>query len=154
MATATILQLPQAVSLTGGEQIESIQNGASTRLTVAQILAILPYIITPIGPTAVITGVPNAGANNNYTVNGQMGPAVGFVDLTPTAVCNITGLEAGFDGQMVTITNLSTYAMTLNALNSGSLAANQFRMAADFILTQNNSKSFKYSATLAIWVGL
>ena len=40
MATATILQLPQAVSLTGGEQIESIQNGASVRLTVAQILAI------------------------------------------------------------------------------------------------------------------
>jgi hypothetical protein len=83
-----------------------------------------------------------------------MGPAVGFVELTPTAICNITGLQAGFDGQIIVITNLSAFAMTLNALNVGSIAANQFRLPGDLILTQNDSKSFKYSATIGKWVAL
>jgi hypothetical protein len=154
MATTTILQLVQALGLTGGEQLEAVQNGVSVRISIQQILAILPYIITPIGPTAVLVGAPNPGENDNYNVNGQMGPTVGFVDLTPTAACNITGLQAGFDGQMVTITNRTTFQVTLNALNVGSLAVNQFRMVGDFILPQYNGKSFKYSATLGLWVAL
>jgi Collagen triple helix repeat (20 copies) len=109
----------------------------------------------PTGPpgdlTAVIDAVPASGANNNYAPAGFVA-TTGFLDLTPTAVCNITGLTAGADGQIVTITNLSTFNMTLNARNSGSTGANQFRMAADQILTQYNSRTFKYSVTIGQWV--
>ena len=162
MATTTILQLPQAISLTGAEQLEAaepvtlpggVQGWASIRVTAGQISA-LASKVAPTGPTAVIAAAPAPGANNDYTAHGQMGPAVGFMDLTPTAICNITGLQAGTDGQLVVITNLSAFAMTLNAFNSGSMAPNQFRMASDFILTQNNSKSFKYSVPIGNWVGI
>jgi hypothetical protein len=160
MATATILQLPQAVGgLLGTEQCEAAQpttlpNGqpgfVSIRLTTAQIAALAAASKTPSG---LITGIPS-GTQNDYTVGGQMGPAVGFIDLSPTAPCNITGLAAGIDGQLVVITCLTAFATTLNALNAGSLAANRFRMASDAILTQNNGRSFKYSATIGLWVAL
>jgi hypothetical protein len=162
MATTTILQLPQAISLTGAEQLEAaepvtlpggVQGWASIRVTASQIAAIASLIVPP-GPTTVIHAAPALGENDNYTAGAQMSATVGFVDLTPTAVCNITGLQAGSDGQLVIITNLSSFAMTLNALNAGSAAANQFRMAADFILTQNNSKTFKYSVAIGKWVAL
>jgi hypothetical protein len=162
MATATILQLVQAIGgLTGLEQLEgaqptTLQNGqpgwVSVRLSSAQIAALASQI-SATGPLAVATDTPS-GAQNNYTVNGQMGPTIGFVDLTPGAACNITGVAAGFNGQIIIVTNLSAFNLTLNALNSGSLAANQFRMAADFILTQNNGKAFKYSTTIGKWVAM
>jgi hypothetical protein len=86
-------------------------------------------------------------------VAGGMGATIAFIDLTPSATCNITGLEAGFDGQSVIITNLSaTYTLTLNALNSGSTTTNQFRMVEDLVLAQNNGQAFKYSATIGKWV--
>lgn len=159
MATATILQLTQAVSVLGTEQVEAAQpttlsNGqpgfASVRLSLAQIAALAGSSKTPAG---VITGIPS-GTVNDYTVGGQMGPAVGFIDLSPTAPCNITGIEAGIDGQLIVITCLTAFQTTLNALNAGSLAANRFRMASDAILTQNNGRSFKYSATIGLWVAL
>ena len=162
MSTSTILQLTQAVcGLTGAEQIELAQptllpNGqpgyASIRATVAQIV-VLAGLAVPTGPVGVATAVPASGANNNYNPVGY-GIATGFLELTPGAICNITGLLAGFNGQIVTITNLSAFAMTLNALNAGSLAANQFRLPADMILTQNNSQSFKYSTTIGKWIAL
>jgi hypothetical protein len=153
MSTTTILQLTQAVGgLTGGEQLEAVQAGSSVRVSAGMIAALAAQIAST-GPTTVIYGVP-AAANNDYNVNGQMGAAVGFIDLTPTTICNISGLAAGFDGQIIVITNLSAFQMTLNSLSSNSQPQNRFRMAADFILTQNNGKSFKYSASIGLWVAL
>lgn len=153
MSTATILQLPQAIALTGTEPVESVQGTTSVRLTAAQIAALAPSI-NPTGPVGVAAAVPAPGANNNYTASGLMGAVVGFLDLTPTANCNITGLLAGFDGQLVIITNLSAFVITLNTLNAGSIAANQFRMVSDWVLPQNAGKAFKYSVTLGKWVAL
>lgn len=152
MATATILQLPQAQSLTGAEAVEMVQNGASVRGTSAQV-ASLGSSISPTGPTGVVEAVPVTGANNNYAPSG-FGATTGFLELTPAGIANISGLLAGYDGQIVTITNLSAYLLTLNALNGGSLVANQFRMAADADLTQYNGRTFKYSATIGLWVAL
>lgn len=154
MSTATILQLTQAVGgLTGGEQLEGVQAGGSVRLSAGQIAALAPQV-TPTGPITAIVATPNAGANNNFNAGGEFGFAVGFLDLTPAAPCNITGLLAGTDGQIVIITNRTSQQVTLNALNAGSLAANQFRMAQDAILTQYNGRSFKYSASLGLWVAI
>jgi len=162
MSTTTIVQLPQAIALTGNELLEvavpiklagNVNGWASERVTSAQIAALAGNVAS-VGPTAVITDVPVPGSNNDYTVSGQMGATVGFIDLTPTAICNITGLQGGFDGQVVIITNLSAFAMTLNTLNVGSQATNQFRLPSDLILIQNDSKAFKYSATISRWVSL
>jgi hypothetical protein len=164
MATTTILQLPQIVGgATGLEQLEVAQpttlpNGqpgwVSIRLSSAQIAALASQIAAT-GPTGVIYDSPAAGAHNDYTVNNQMGPTVGFIELTPTANCNITGLKAGLDGQLVVITNLAAgFSATLNALNAGSQAANQLRMVQDFALIQNDSKSFKYSITIGKWIAI
>ena len=152
MATATILQLPQATSLTGSESVEMVQNGRSVRSTSAQV-ATLISTVSPTGPTGVVAAVPVTGENNDYAPAG-FGAPTGFLDLTPAGVANITGLTAGYDGQLIVITNLSANALTLNALNGGSQMANQFRMVADIILGQNNGQTFKYSATIAKWVAL
>jgi hypothetical protein len=152
MATATILQLPQAQSLTGAEAVEMVQNGQSVRGTSAQV-ASLGASVSPTGPTGVVEALPNVGANNDYAPPG-FGATTGFLEVTPVGVTNLTGLLAGYDGQLVTITNLSAYQLTLNALNSGSQTANQFRMVADAVLDQYNGKSFKYSATIGCWVAI
>ena len=152
MATATILQLPQAQSLTGAEAVEIVQNGASARATSAQV-ASLGASVSPTGPTGVVEALPNVGSNNDYAPL-DFGATTGFLEVMPVGVTNITGLIAGYDGQIVVITNVSAYALTLNELNGASQAGNQFRMAADAILTQNNSRTFKYSATIGKWVAI
>ena len=163
MSTTTIPQLPQAVGgLTGLELVELAQptvlaNGqpgyTSIASNTAQI-ALLAASVIPLGPVGVVAGAPTAGANNNYSAGALFGATTGFLDLTLSAPSNLTGLIAGSNGQMVTITNLSAFNLTLNALNAGSLAANQFRLPADLILTQNNAQSFRYSTTIGKWVAL
>lgn len=162
MSTAAIPQLTVAISLTGAEWLEVAQlrgvgpaaGYGSFRVTSAQI-ALLAAQISPTGPTGVATDTPS-GTVNNYTVNGEFGPTIGFVDLTPTANVLVTGMEAGFDGQIATYTNLAGggFTVTLGALNGGSLLMNQFRLPANRILNQYNSQSFKYSATIGLWVAL
>lgn len=161
MSTRTILQLPVAIALLGTEYVEGAQpatlaNGQkgydSVRFTTAQIAALASALVVA-GNNGVITDAPS-GTINNYTVGGHMGAGVGFIDITPTGAWNITGLQAGFDGQIVVITNLSAITGQLNARNIGSLAANQFRMAQDADLTQYNGRSFKYSASIGMWVAL
>lgn len=148
MANATIPMLPQAISLTGAEQMEAVQAGQSVRVTAAQVSAVANAI------NGIAAAVPANGANHNYTVSGLMGPTIGFLELTPAGNCNITGIIAGFDGQLIIITNLSANTLTLNALNAGSVAANQFRMNADITAAQNTGYPFKYSVQIGKWVSL
>jgi len=81
-----------------------------------------------------------------------MGNSVRFIDLSPTGTCVITGLQAGYDGQDVTITNLTTNQLTLNTLSGSSSGANQFRLVGNYLLNQYDSLTFKYSASLSVWV--
>ena len=151
MATSTIPMLTQAQSLLGSEQMEAVQAGTSVRVTTAQIAA-LGQDLVPVGPTGVASDTPS-GTQNDYTVAGQMGSSIGFVELTPTTNVILTGLQAGFDGQVVTITNLTgTYTVTLNTLNNGSQAANQFRLPSNLVLAQYVGQTFQYSANIGLWV--
>jgi hypothetical protein len=63
MANATIPSLPQAIALTGAEQMEAVQAGTSVRVTIAQLAALAnggtPAALTPI-PTA---SLPAASAS-------------------------------------------------------------------------------------------
>lgn len=161
MSAASILNLPVVVGgLTGAEWLEVAQRQGvgpaagyvSKRCTAAQI-ALLAANIVPIGPTGVATDSPS-GVVNNYTVNGQFGPLTGLIALTPSSACICTGLEAGFDGQLVIFLNLSGNMFTLEPLNADSLPANQFMLASNLELPQNNSQAFKYFATIGKWVKL
>jgi hypothetical protein len=99
-------------------------------------------------PTGQVVDVPAAGANNNFA---NPGATIGFLDLNPTAACNITGIVAGFDGQELTLTNVSAFNVTINAMNVGSAAANQIRLPVDMILSQNSSISIRYVGALSLW---
>ncbi len=90
---------------------------------------------------ALIVAAPAGGANNNFNPGGS--PAwpgtllapYGRLDLNPPADCSLTGLLAGLDGQLVYIRNISAFNITLDNLNAGSTAANQFSSPGDMMLT-------------------
>lgn len=105
---------------------------------------------TPQGAGDVVA-VPANGANNNFAPSGY-DATTAFLDLNPSGVCNITGLAAGYDGQIVTLTNVSANNVTINALNAGSVAANRFRLPFDTVLSQNSSITVRYSTALSLWV--
>lgn len=109
------------------------------------------WISFPPTPVGLVATAITGGAHNDYNPAG-FGPTTGFLDLSPAADANITGILAGGDGQALIITNLSAHNLTLDSLNGGSAAGNQLRMAFDLTLTLNNSARFVYSAALSLWV--
>lgn len=109
------------------------------------------WISFPPIPTGLVANAVTGGAHNDYNPAG-FGPTTGFLDLSPTADANITGIMAGGDGQQLIVTNLSAHNLTLNALNAGSNITNRLRIVGDLTLGLNNSARFVYSVALALWV--
>ena len=92
-----------------------------------------------------------SGAQNDVAPPGFVASAgasgTGRLLVTLTAAANWTGLEAGSDGQLLQIFNYAGgFPLTLNALNGGSGAANQFNLPADLILVPNNGLLLVYTA--------
>src|ERR1700744_1957389 len=81
---------------------------------------------------AYTTAIVAAGANNNVLPAGAGWPGstaspYGRVDFVGAAGdFNVTGGVGGLDGQIVIFRNATAFNCTLNTLNVGSLAANQF----------------------------
>ncbi len=94
-----------------------------------------------------------AGASNNVNPAG-FGNTVGIIDVTLAAGnANWTGLTAGADKQMLIIANAdATNTLTLNGLNAGSLAANQFRAGGDPALPPLSAILLCYFTTPAQWI--
>lgn len=106
-------------------------------------------------PTKALQLAQAGGTFNNYLPAG-FGASTGFLDLTPSGsnviITGIDSTTAG-DGQQLIVTNLgSSLTVTLNALDTGSLAQNRLRMPANFTLGLNNSIRFVYSKDLSLWV--
>ena len=97
-----------------------------------------------------------AGANNNLTPPGAWPTNFGRLVLTAAGVANVTGLKAGVDNQALLIVNNDPVSdITLNNLNAGSAAANQFLISSlgDLVLVHGgNSAIALYDATLQKWV--
>lgn len=118
--------------------------------------------VTPTGWVAITEGGGGAGATGLQsssiaagTVNNLACPnTVGFLDVLPNAGNSLlTGVAAGANGQFLTITNMhASNLLTIASLNAGSTAANRFRLATDLTLLQFGSLSFRYSASLTVWV--
>lgn len=114
----------------------------------------LPYVAGGGGFGTYLSATVGAGATNNFSPAGWP-TGVGRLDINPSSGnANITGLVAGSDAQSVLITNVNaTNTLTLNALNAGSLAANQFRYAGDLILPTNATVlAVYYAGTVNNWV--
>lgn len=73
MADVSIPQLVQATSLTGDEQIEIVQGGASARTTVSQVAA-LGGPTGPLGPTGPAGGPTGASGPTGPSGTGPTGP--------------------------------------------------------------------------------
>lgn len=107
----------------------------------------------PVG-TARATSALSAGANNNLNPGGAWPAGFGRLILTsPGGASNVTGLRAGSDGQWMLIFNADpTNMITLNSLNAGSAAANQFQYFTDLVLSAGVGVVAVYDATLAKWL--
>lgn len=106
-----------------------------------------------ITPSGSVSDAPTAGAHNDYAPTGY-GPTTGFLELTAGGAANITGLAAGYNGQTVIISCLGSNAITLNALNTGSAAANRFRLPGDLVMLPNQAQAFRYETAVALWIGI
>jgi hypothetical protein len=83
---------------------------------------------------ALLSYTSPTGGRNDVNPAG-FGSTVARLEVTLTANTNWTGLLAGVDGQQLVITQVAgAFTFTLNALNGGSQAANQFRAVGDLAL--------------------
>lgn len=107
----------------------------------------------PIGPLRA-TAALAAGANNNLNPGGGWPVNYGRLFLTAGAgAANVTGLVAGLDNQWVLIVNDDpSNNITLNSMNGGSAAANQFDYATDLVLPPFATTIVVYDATEAKWI--
>jgi hypothetical protein len=91
MSNVQIPNLPAAVALSGGEQLEVVQAGASRRVTAAQIAGLAPG---PTGPTGTMgpTGAGGpTGASGPQGQQGQSGPTGAQGDTGATGAAGPTG---------------------------------------------------------------
>lgn len=95
-----------------------------------------------------------AGANNNVTpdsaVNIQSINRL-FVDTTAGAA-NITGISAGYNGQMLWVNVSGGNALTLNSENAGSTAANRLSGSADLVFASGDNTLLVYDDTIDRWM--
>lgn len=90
-----------------------------------------------------------AGTNDNVNPGGAWPTGYGRLDLDTTAgAATVTGLVAGSDGQAVIVRCAGANQLTLNSLDAGSSAANQFLYVADLALDENGSVMIVYYSNL------
>jgi hypothetical protein len=93
----------------------------------------------------------SSGTTHNFAPAG-LTPAVSYLDLDTTAGnATITGIDGGFNGRKLVITNVGVNLLTLAAL-TGSSAANQFRLPSDFFVVQNQSVALEYVDGVLKWI--
>lgn len=87
---------------------------------------------------------------NDWAPTGFAGasPKIGRLDVIGTDVATaLNGLAGGSDGQQLVIFNgLATQTLTINSLNVGSAAANQFQGSGNAVLAAGQSKLVMYYA--------
>lgn len=131
----------------GDFRVENSGSGSSGTITGALSLT---GIITP----TTLSTTPN----NNYNPTGLSTASV--IRLTSSANVEITGLQGGTEGRIITLFNANTnsFYMDLRGENGLSTAANRFKFidgyasTADCYLNPNQSVTLQYSGTLSRWV--
>lgn len=99
-----------------------------------------------LGPGGTFTAA--AGANNNATPDGGVNiQTLNRLKIdTSAGACNLTGLAAGLDGQLLWLYDSGANEFTLNSENAGSTITNRFNGAADFTQVTKGSFLIYYDA--------
>jgi hypothetical protein len=101
------------------------------------------YLSGDISPTQI------AANQNDYNPTGLSTASV--LRLNSDASRNITGIQGGADGRLITIFNVGSNNIVLQDANASSSAANRFAFGMDVTLGANQSISLIYDATSARW---
>ena len=97
-----------------------------------------------ISPTAIATSQNDYNPTNLSTAS--------CLRLTASAAVNITGLQGGADGRLLTLYNIgATYAITLVSESASSTAANRFAIPASAVLSPGGCIVLQYDATSTRW---
>jgi len=92
-----------------------------------------------------------AGTTHNFMPAGFT-PAVSYLDLdTAAGNATITGIDGGFNGRKVIITNTGANLLTLSITGSSD-PENQFRLPSDFAIVQNQSVALEYVEGVLKWI--
>ncbi len=86
---------------------------------------------------------------NDYNPSGLSGAVI--LRLNTDASRDITGLQGGADGRVITIVNVGTNPMVLKAESTSSSAANRFGFEADLTLASKASCLLAYDNTASRW---
>lgn len=86
---------------------------------------------------------------NDYNPTGLSGAVV--LRLNTDASRDITGLQGGSDGRVITIVNVGSNAIVLKAESTSSSAANRFGFEADLTLASKASCLLTYDNTASRW---
>lgn len=93
----------------------------------------------------------SAGTTHDFNPAG-LTPAVSYLDLDTTAGdATITGIDGGFNGRKIIITNVGANLLTLGVAGS-SAPENQFRLPSDFFIVQNQSVALEYVGAIEKWI--
>lgn len=93
----------------------------------------------------------SAGSTHNFNPPGFT-PAVSYIDIdTAAGDATITGIDGGFNGRKLIITNTGANLLTLSTTGSSD-PENQFRLPSDFFVVQNQSVSLEYVGAIAKWI--
>ena len=99
--------------------------------------------------TGIISPTQIATNRNNYNPTGHATAATFRLDSA--AAYNITGIDGGADGRLLTLQNIGSYAITLTSEDSSSDAENRFDLPADLPLEPKAVAVLLYDATSARW---
>src|SRR5689334_3071411 len=89
------------------------------------------------------------GNQNDYNPTGLSTATV--LRLNSDASRNITGLQGGADGRIITIVNIGSTDIVLKNSDSGSSAANRFSLQADITLAGGDGCILIYDSTSSRW---
>ncbi|MBA4173806.1 MAG: hypothetical protein C0511_14430 [Hyphomicrobium sp.] len=93
-----------------------------------------------------------AANQNDYNPPNLVNASV--LRLSANAAYNITGLQGGADGRILTLTNVGANAITLVDESASSTAANRFALAGNITLAQDQSAVLLYDTTSSRWRGM
>lgn len=86
---------------------------------------------------------------NNYDPEGLSNASV--LRLRASTAVNLTGLAGGSDGKILYVYNIGSSAITFKDESGSSTAANRFALAADVVLSGDESIMLQYDASSSRW---
>lgn len=156
----------------GAKKIYQNVGGAAVQITTNDIPANFPAILrydTTLDGAAGAFWIMNlsAGLSASIAFTGDISPAQitsDQNDYNPTglsgasclrinsdAARNITGLQGGADGRIMTIYNVGSFAITLVDESASSSAANRFANSTDLVIGPDEGVFLQYDSTSSRW---